>query len=56
MKKVRKQRQVPYDITCMWNPKYDINELICETETDSQIQRSHDHQWGERGGRGKTED
>ena len=24
------------DITYMWNLKYDTNELICETETDSQ--------------------
>ena len=23
------------DLTSMWNPKYDANELICETETDS---------------------
>ena len=29
-------RQVPYEITCMWNLKYDTNELIYETETDSQ--------------------
>ena len=56
MKKGRKQRQVPYDITCMWSPNYDINELIHETETDSQIQRSSDYQWGEGGGRGETED
>ena len=30
------ERQIPYDITYMWNLKYDINELIHETETDSQ--------------------
>ena len=24
------------NITCMWNLKYDTNEHICETETDSQ--------------------
>ena len=24
----------------MWNPKYDMNELNCETETDSQTQRT----------------
>ena len=29
------ERQIPYDITYMWNLKYDINELIHETETDS---------------------
>ena len=28
--------QIPYDITYMWNLKYDTNELIYETETDSQ--------------------
>ena len=27
---------MPCDITYMWNLKYDTNELICETETDSQ--------------------
>ena len=29
------ERQIPYDITYMWNLKYDTNELICETETDA---------------------
>ena len=28
------------DITHMWNLKYDTNELISETETDSQIWRT----------------
>ena len=28
--------QVPYDITYVWNLKYDTNELIYETETDSE--------------------
>ena len=27
--------QIPYDITCMWNLKYDTNEPICETEAES---------------------
>ena len=31
---------MPYDITYMWNLKYDTNELIYETETDSQTQRT----------------
>ena len=31
-----RERQIPYDITNMWNLKYDTNELIYETETDSQ--------------------
>ena len=30
-----RERQISCDITYMWNPKYDSNELICETETDS---------------------
>ena len=30
------ERQLPYDITYMWNLKYDTYELIFETETDSQ--------------------
>ena len=30
------ERQIPYDICYMWNLKYDTNELIYETETDSQ--------------------
>ena len=31
-----RERQIPYDITYLWNVKYDTNELIYETETDSQ--------------------
>ena len=30
------ERQIPYDITYMWNLKYDTNELIYKTEADSQ--------------------
>ena len=29
-------RQIPYDVTYMWNLKYDADELIYETETHSQ--------------------
>ena len=29
-----------YDVICMWNLKYDANELSNETETDSQTQRT----------------
>ena len=32
----QKDRQISYDITNMWNLKYDTNELIYKTETDSQ--------------------
>ena len=31
---------MPYDIISMWNLKYDINELIYKTETDSQTHRT----------------
>ena len=31
-----RERQTPYDLTCMWNLKYDTNQLIYETEMDSQ--------------------
>ena len=31
-----KERQIPYDITYLWNLKYDTNELIYKIETDSQ--------------------
>ena len=30
------ERQMPYDITYMWNLKYDTNELIYKTEAGSQ--------------------
>ena len=35
LSEVESERQIPYDITYMWNLNYDINEHICETETDS---------------------
>ena len=31
-----RERQISYDITYMWNLKYDTNEPIYKTETDSQ--------------------
>ena len=31
-----RERQMPYKSTYMWNLKYDTNELIYRTETDSQ--------------------
>ena len=34
--KSQRGRQIPYDRSYMWNLKYDINEPIHETETDSQ--------------------
>ena len=34
--KSERERQVPYDITYMYNPKCDTNELIYKTETVSE--------------------
>ena len=31
-----RERLIPFDIIYMWNLKYDTNELIYKTETDSQ--------------------
>ena len=36
-----RERQIPYDITCMWNLKYYTNELIYETETRLQMQKKN---------------
>ena len=30
------EKQISYDVTYTWNLKYDTNELIYKTETDSQ--------------------
>ena len=38
--KSEREREIPYDIIYMWNRKYDTNELIYETETDSQTQKT----------------
>ena len=35
-RKSERERQIPYDITYMWNLKYDTNELIYKTQIDSQ--------------------
>ena len=34
--KSERERQIPRDITCMWNLKHGTEESIYETETDSQ--------------------
>ena len=34
--KPERERQIPCDITYMWNLKHDTNELIYKTETDLQ--------------------
>ena len=36
LSKSERERQILYDITYMWNLKYDTDELFYETETDSQ--------------------
>ena len=38
--KSERERQIPYNITYMLNLKYDMNEHIYETETESQTQRT----------------
>ena len=38
--KSERERQILYDTPYMWNLKYDTNELIYETETDSQIEKT----------------
>ena len=35
-----RERQIPYDATYIQDLKYDANELIYKTETDSQTQRT----------------
>ena len=43
------ERQIPYDITYMWNLKYDTNKVLYKTETDSDIEN---RLVGRRGGGG----
>ena len=38
--KSERERQRPYDITYMWNLKYDTNERTYETEIDSQREQT----------------
>ena len=38
--KSERERLISYDITYMWNLKYDTEECIYETQTDSQTQRT----------------
>ena len=35
-----RERQITYDFTYMWNPKYGTDESIYRTETDSQTCRT----------------
>ena len=38
--KLHKERQMPYDITYLWNLKNDTNELIYKIEIDSDIKKN----------------
>ena len=51
LSKSERERQIPDDITYMWNLNYGTNEPIYKTETDSQTQRTE--LWLPRGGRKK---
>ena len=33
-----RERQIPYDITCMWNLKYDTNELNYKEKDSTDIE------------------
>ena len=48
--KSEKERQMPYNVTCIWNLKYDTNLFIYKTETDSQTENKIMVSKGERGG------
>ena len=50
--KVREKKTKTYDITSMWNLKKLSNELIYETETNSQTENKHGSQKGKRVGEG----
>ena len=49
------QTEKPCDITYIQNLKYDTNELIYETETDSQTQRTNLPLPGGRGEKGRMD-
>ena len=48
-----RERQIPYDITYMWTPKYDANEHICKTETNSHRKQIYVYQRRENTRRGE---
>ena len=52
--KSERERQIPYDASYIWNLKDGINELIYETEADSDPEKRHVLAKGERG-RGEME-
>ena len=46
--KSERERQILYDTTSMWNLKYDMNELIYETERLEEIENKFTVTKGER--------
>ena len=44
--KSENERKIPYDITYMWNLKYDTNELIYKTETQRHRKQTYGYQRG----------
>ena len=40
LSKSDRERQISYDVTYLWNLKYDTDQHVYETETDSEIQRT----------------
>ena len=40
LSEVRSERQIPYDITYMWNLKYSTCDPICRKETNSRTWRT----------------
>ena len=47
-RKSERERQILYDTTSMWNLKYDMNELIYETERLEEIENKFTVTKGER--------
>ena len=41
-----KERQIPYDIICMWNLKYDTNELTKQKQTHRHRKQMYGNQRG----------
>ena len=40
-RKEDRERQIPYDITYMWNLKKGTNDFTYKTEVDSQMQKTN---------------
>ena len=48
--KPERGRQIPYDITYMWNIKYDTNKPIYKTEPEQRIDLWLPRKWGRKNG------